>query len=78
MKVKAERYCLSYALVITIAKITNDPNYKSYRDGRKIGPVVQRLLETTGINLDRGGGIRELTRFQEYLLIQNRIFGLEL
>jgi hypothetical protein len=29
--------------------------------------VVQRLLETTGINLDRGGGgIRELTRFQEY------------
>jgi len=66
VKVKAERYCLSYALVITIAKITNDPNYKSYRDGRKIGPVVQRLLETTGINLERGGGIRELTRFQEY------------
>jgi len=28
--------------------------------------VVQRLLETTGINLDRGGGIEKLTRFQEY------------
>ena len=68
----------AHALINAIAKITNDPNYKSYRDGRKIGPVVQRLLETTGINLDRGGGIRELTRFQEYLLIQNRIFGLEL
>ena len=67
MKVKAERNCLAHALVIAIAKITNDPNYKSYRDGRKIGPVVQRLLETTGINLDRGGGgIREFTRFQEY------------
>jgi len=67
VKVKAERNCLAHALVIAIAKITNDPNYKSYRDGRKIGPVVQRLLETTGINLDRGGGcIRELTRFQEY------------
>ena len=39
----------------------------SYRDGWKIGPVVQRLLETTGINLDRGGRIEELTRFQEYI-----------
>jgi len=38
----------------------------SYRDGRKIGPVVRRLLETTGINLDRGGGIRELNQFQDY------------
>ena len=29
--------------------------------------MVQRLLETTGINLNRGGGgIRELTSFQEY------------
>ena len=66
VKVKTERNCLAHALVIAIAKITNDPNYKSYRDGRKIGPEVQRLLETTGINLNRGGGIRELTRFQEY------------
>ena len=28
--------------------------------------MVQQLLETTGINLDRGGGIRELAQFQEY------------
>jgi hypothetical protein len=67
VNVKAEKNCLVHALVIAIAKIINDPNYKSYRDGRKIGPVVQRLLQTTGINLDRvGGGIRELTQFQEY------------
>jgi hypothetical protein len=67
VKVKAATDCLAHALVIAIAKITNDQNYKSYRDGRKIGPVVERLLETTGINLDRGGGgIGELTRFQEY------------
>jgi len=66
VKVKPERNCLAHALVIAIAKITNDPNYKSYCDGWKIGPVVQRLLETTGINVDRGGGIEELTRFQEY------------
>jgi len=46
----------------------------SYRDGRKIGPVVQRLLQTTCINLDRGGGgIRELTQFQEYIK-EYRIF----
>jgi len=67
VKVKTATDCLAHALVIAIAKITNDPNYKSYRDGWKIGPVVQRLLETTGINLDRGGGIEELTRFQEYI-----------
>ena len=29
--------------------------------------MVQQLIETTGINLDRGGGIRELAQFQEYL-----------
>jgi len=67
VKVKAETNCLAHALLIAIAKITNDPNYKSYRDGRKIGPVVRQLLETTGINLDRGGGgIREIAQFQEY------------
>jgi len=40
VKVKTERNCLAHALVIEIAKITNDPNCNSYRDGRKIGPVV--------------------------------------
>ena len=66
LKVKAETDCLAHALVIAIAKITNDPNYKSYRDGWKIGSVVQRLLETTGIDLNRGGSIRELAQFQQY------------
>ena len=66
MKVKPATDCLAHALVIAIAKITNEPYYKSYRDGWKIGPVVQRLLERTGTNLDRGGGIEELTRFQKY------------
>jgi len=65
-KVKGETNCLAHALVKAIAKMTNDFNYKSYRDGRKIGPVVQQLLETTGINLERGGGIRELAQIQDY------------
>ena len=28
--------------------------------------MVHQLLQTTGINLDRGGGIRELAQFQEH------------
>jgi hypothetical protein len=51
---------------VAIAKITNDPNYASYCKGYKIIPVVQNLLQTTGIDLRNGGGIPELTRFQEH------------
>jgi hypothetical protein len=29
--------------------------------------VVQRLLQTTGINLNRGGVMRELPQFQKYI-----------
>jgi len=66
VKVNAETNCLAHALVIAIAKI-NDPNYRAYIQGRKIGPMVQRLLQTTGINLDQVGGcIRELNQFEEY------------
>jgi hypothetical protein len=56
---------LAQALIIAIEKLTNGPNDKAYRQGRKIGPKVQELLATTGINLDNGGGIPELNRFQE-------------
>ena len=51
---------------MTIARLTNDPKYKSYRRGRRIRPVVQRLLQTTGIDLQKGGGIPEIQRFQEH------------
>ena len=66
VQVKSKTNCLAHVLIIAIAKITNDPNYKSYRDGRKMEPVVRQLLETMGIKLDRGGGIRELMQFQEH------------
>ena len=66
VKVKAETNCLAHTLVIANAKVTKDPNYKSYHDGLKIGTVVQRLLKTIGINLDRREGIKELAQFQEY------------
>ena len=38
------------ALVIAKAKVNGDPNYLSYRHGYKLRPVVDRLLETIGID----------------------------
>jgi hypothetical protein len=61
-----KRNCLAYALIIAIAKITNDPNYNSYRKGWKIHPVFHYLHATTGINLDNGGGIPELEEIQDH------------
>jgi hypothetical protein len=62
----AEKNCLAHALIIPIAKITNDPNYVAYRKGWKIHQVVDILLATTGINLENGGGISELGKFQDH------------
>ena len=44
----------------------NDPDYKANRKGRKIRPVVQKLLDKTGLDLFGGGGISELIKFQEH------------
>jgi hypothetical protein len=66
IEVKAEENCLAHALIIAVARLTKDPNYKAYRQGNKIHPVVDRLLEVTGIDLTNGGGVPELTRFQEH------------
>jgi len=66
VEVKEEENCLAHALVIAIAKVENDPDYKAYRQGRKICHVIQTILETTGIDLSNGAGIPELIRFQEH------------
>jgi len=66
VEVKAEENCLAHALVISIAKVENDPDYKAYRQGRKIRQVVQTLLETTGIDMSNGAEFPELVRFQEH------------
>jgi len=63
---KAEQNCLAHALVIAIAKVDKDPNYKVYIQGRKIRHVVDSLLETTGIDLSNGAGNPELVLFQEH------------
>jgi hypothetical protein len=66
VEVKAEENCLAHALIISIARLTNDPNYKAYRMWYKIRPVVDNLLATTGIDLTNGGGVPELIKFQEH------------
>jgi hypothetical protein len=71
--VNAEENCLAHALVKAIAKVENDPNYTAYPKGRKIRPEVQRLLETTGIDLSSGGGIPELEQFQDHFRDQYKI-----
>jgi hypothetical protein len=67
VEVKAENNCLACALIIAIARVTNDPNYNTYRKGRKIRPVIDKLLKTTGIDLKDGGGIPEVSEFQKRL-----------
>jgi hypothetical protein len=57
---------LTHALIIAIARLTNDTNYVSYRKGNKIRPVVDHLLASTGIDPSNGGGISELMKFQEH------------
>jgi len=69
VEVKAEDNCLDHALIISNAKLTNDPNYKAYRQAKNIRPVVDHLLETKGIDLSDAGGIPELMRFQEHFKV---------
>jgi len=65
-EVKTEENCLAHALIIAIAKVDNDANYKSYRQCRKIRSVVQTLLQETGIDLNNGAVFSELNRFEEH------------
>ena len=66
IKVESKTNCLAHALIVTIARLTNGPNYKSYRRGYRIRHVVQHLLETTGIDLQNGGGNPQIQRFQDH------------
>ena len=47
LRVKSETNCLAHALITAIAKITDDPNYRLYCQGRKLGHLVRQLLETS-------------------------------
>jgi len=75
VRVKAEENCLAHALIISIAKLTNDPDYNAFRQGCKIRPVVDHLLAKTGNDLTNGGGIPELMQFQEHFKEYRIVFG---
>jgi hypothetical protein len=66
INVKGEVNRLARALIISIARLTDDPDYKAFRQERKIRPFVDNLLSTTGIDFVNGGGIPELIKFQEH------------
>jgi len=66
INVTAETKCLAHALIIAIARLTKDSHYEAYRQGRKTLPAVQQLLQTTGIDLQGGGGILEIQQFQDH------------
>ena len=55
VEVKARENCLAHVLIISFAKLTNNPNYKAYIQGRMICPVVDHLLATTRIDLTNRG-----------------------
>ena len=55
VEVKLSENCLALAIIIAMAKVENDPDYKTYRQGRKIRPVVQKLLGKTVFDLSGGG-----------------------
>jgi hypothetical protein len=67
VEMKAKENCLAHTLVIAIARVRKDPDYQAYRHGRKILPKVRELLQATGVDLSRGGGILELQAFQHHL-----------
>ena len=41
---KSENNCLAHALIIDIAKLTDEPNYEAYRRGGKYTPKAIRYL----------------------------------
>jgi hypothetical protein len=67
VEVKTDENCPAHALVIAMAKVTNDSNYKAYTQGRKILPKVRELLQVSSVDLSRGGAIPELQAFQRHL-----------
>ena len=73
VQVKTETNCLAYALLLAIATLTNEPNYKAYIQGRKVYPKVSQLLETTCISLHNDGEIPELecfhAHFRQYMIV---------
>jgi hypothetical protein len=57
---KAGFLCLAHALIIAMARVNEDPKYKSYRDGYSLKQTVKDLLSSTGVDLTNGGNFKGL------------------
>ena len=54
VEVNASENYLAHAIIIEKAKAHNYPDNKAYGQGRKILPVVRKMLAKTGIDLSGG------------------------
>jgi hypothetical protein len=50
VEVKSDENSLAHALVIAVARVANDPDYKAYIHGRKILPQIRELLQASGVD----------------------------
>ena len=66
MVVKAKENCFFHGIVIAIANAENDPKYVAYGRGYRISPIVQKVVDKTGIDLSVSGSFPELIKFQEH------------
>jgi hypothetical protein len=59
--VKAPVSSLAHALVIAIARLSNDQKYTSYKNGYGLRKPVEDLLKASGVDLSNVGAGRTLT-----------------
>jgi hypothetical protein len=63
--------CLAHALVIAIARVSNDLKYASYRDGYGLKKLVHDLLKASGFDLSNGGVSKNFGSFSSTFRIKN-------
>jgi hypothetical protein len=66
VEVTADENSLTHALLISMARLRNDPHYQAYRKGLNILPKVNESLQASGVDLSRAGEIPELQAFQRH------------
>jgi len=62
--VKAAFLCLAHALIIAMAKVNGDSNFKLYSNGRCLKERVEELLKASGVDLSNGGGLKNFNSFR--------------
>jgi hypothetical protein len=47
-----------------MARVNGDPKYKSYRDGYGLTKPIEELLEASGVDLSKGGVLKNFNSFR--------------